>query len=157
MTGFTVNDNESTDVVFFLKRGEDIKGYKNTLRDLQQRLSLTPTRSFVASHDFLAKDGAVTVYDAIIASGMLPKTGLKFGSSYCLLVDGHPRTGFPVTTLRLDNIDFIEVFGYKADIGNSLRVAMGNSACTFESNIGPTPPRYDLNRYIQYIAVWTKR
>ena len=53
--------------------------------------------------------------------------------------------------------DFIEVFGYKVDIGNSLRVAMGNSRCTTESALGPKVPRFEEKRYIEYVSVWTRK
>jgi len=154
---FGVTEGQATDVLVLLKAGPDIKGRGYILRDLQQRLTLKPFRSFVAGRDQLAKNGDVTVYDAIIASGLLAKTGLKFGDMVCLLVDGEPRSGFPISAFRVAEIDFIEVFGYKADIGNSLRVAMGNSRCTTESVLGPKVPPFEARRYIEYIAVWTRK
>ena len=154
---FGVTEGQATDVVVLLKAGSDVKGYSHILRDLQQRLTLTPFRSFVAGREMLAKNGAVTVYDAVIASGLLAKNGLKFGDTVCLLVDGQPRSGFPISTLRIGDIDFIEVFGYRADIGSSLRVAMGNSRCTTESVLGPKVPTFEQKRYIEYISVWTRK
>ena len=154
---FGVAQGQATDVVVLLKAGGDIKGRSYILRDLQQRLTLTPFRSFVAGRDMLAKNGAVTVYDAVIASGLLARTGLKFGDTVCLLVDGQPRSGFPISAVRMADIDFIEVFGYKVDIGNSLRVAMGNSRCTTESALGPKVPRFEEKRYIEYVSVWTRK
>ena len=154
---FSVTEGQATDVVLLLKAGGDVNGRGYILRDLQQRLSLTPFRSFVAGRDQLAKNGAATVYDAIIASGLLIKNGLKFGDTVCLLVDGQPRSGFPISTVRIADIDFVEVFGYKADIGNSLRVAIGNSRCTTESALGPKVPKFEEKRYIEFVSVWTRK
>ena len=153
---FAVTEGQATDVVLLLNVGDDIKGRSYLLRDLQQRLSRTPFRSFVVGRDQLVKNGAVTVYDAVIASGLLTKNDLKLGDTVCLLVDGQPRSGFPISTVRIADIEFIEVFGHGADIGNSLRVAMGNARCTTESVLGPKVPRFEQKRYIEYVSVWTR-
>ncbi|MEO7996252.1 MAG: carboxypeptidase regulatory-like domain-containing protein [Gemmatimonadaceae bacterium] len=155
--GVSLSPSSGTDVVLFLTPGNGPNGQKNRLRDLQQRLTTSSNRSFVAGRDVLAKDGATTIYDAVIASGLLAKNGLKFGAPVCLLVDGLPRYGFPVSTVRLADIDFIEVFGDGADIGNSLRLAWGKSPCTKDPNAGLDPPRFERKRYVEFVSVWTRK
>lgn len=153
----TLNAFSGTDVVYFLAPGNGANGMKNILRDLQQRLTTSGNRSFVADRDFLSRDGAVTVYDAVISSGLLQKNGLKFGPTTCLLVDGQPRYGFPVSTVRIADIDFIEVFGAGADIGNSLRFAWGKQPCTRDPMMGADPPRYQAKMFVEFVSVWTRK
>ena len=152
----TLNAFSGTDVVYFLAPGNGPNGEKNMLRDLQQRLSTLGNRSFVADRNSLARDGATTVYDAVLMSGLLQKNGLKFGPATCLLVNGRPRYGFPVSTVKVDDIDFIEVYGAGADIGNSLSMTWGRQPCPRDPNVTAPASQFDAKRNIQFVSVWTR-
>lgn len=169
VTGFGLNENEATDVVFFLTPGKDINGQKNTLRDLQQRLTTTPLRSFVASRQQLSQRGASTVYDALVGSGLLSRMGLRFGDKVCVLIDGHPVYGFPPTAIALADVDFVEVFGYKSDMGGSLASEWGHHDCSampasadYDSKFVLPKPEVlmqsgDLKRLVEFVVVWKRK
>lgn len=154
---FPLNESSGTDVVMFLEPGEDSRKMKFVYRDLQQRLATIGPRSFVADRDMLARDGSMNVYEALTRSGLLQKSGLKFGSETCLLIDGTPKYGFTASTVRVADIDFIEVYGKDSDIGNSLRTMWGRGQCGIEQTGGLPPQAFERKRFVEYVVVWTRK
>ncbi len=90
--------DQPSDVVFFLKPGKDPLYMKVALGDLGHRMAVGKFFSFTANYAQLNHGNSKTVYDALIASGLLSKNKMVLGNRMCLFVNGLARPGFMIST-----------------------------------------------------------
>lgn len=112
--------DQPTDVVFFLAPGEDPRHMKVALSDLRHRMAMAKINAFTADRNQINQSKGVNLYDAIVSSGLLQKHHLTMGKSICLFVDGMARPNFPVSTIQVDDVEFIEVYGPRSEMTGTL-------------------------------------
>lgn len=153
-----VLNNQPTDVVFFLAPGKDPLYMKVALGDLGHRMAATKINAFTANRQQLNKSGAVTLYDAIVSSGLLHKYHLTMGKTMCLFVNGLARPEFPVSTILVDDVDFIEVYGPKAEVTGTLMSEWPRGKpCTSHDRYFPVLGDGNGSRYVAIVSVWTRK
>ncbi|MEO7998404.1 MAG: carboxypeptidase regulatory-like domain-containing protein [Gemmatimonadaceae bacterium] len=153
-----VRSDRPTDVVFFMTPGKTVNGAKNRLIDLNHRIAMNEPFSFTAGREEILAAKALTLYDAIISSGLLAKQHMTMGKSICLFVNGLPRVGFPVSTFPAADIDFIEVYGQKSDAARSLTAELPRgSSCYSNPQFLPEVGSGTGRRYVAIVSVWTRK
>lgn len=150
--------DQPSDVVFFLKPGKDPLYLKVALGDLGHREGHSPFFNFTADRTQLKKGNSKTVYDALIASGLLTKNKMQLGNHICLFVNGLARPGFMISTVVVDDIEFIEVYGQKTEITGTLMAEWPyGQGCTAHEPFFPTLNKGTGKNIVGIVSVWTAR
>lgn len=153
-----VRSDGPTEVVFFLTSGKSPKGEKNRLIDLNHRIAMNEPFSFTAGRDEILAAKALTLYDAIISSGVLAKKHMTLGKSICLFVNGLPRAGFPVSSIQAADIDFIEVYGQGSDAARSLMAEWPRGiGCYSNTQFVPAVTLGSGRPFVAVVSVWTRK
>ncbi len=145
--------DQPTDVVFFMNPGNDPRGAKLRLDELARRLAATQLYAFTADYEQLSKTKSKSLYDALVSSGLLIKNHLKMGKSICLFVDGIARPGFPVSTIDVEDVQFVEV--YSGEVTQTLSTEWPRGQpCTSHENFFPTS---GLGPFVGIVSVWMRK
>lgn len=149
--GVDITADRATLVVQFLTPGNDSDATRQAIADLDRRLALGQFYSFTTSALEVTKNGGKTVNDALYASGLLMRNGLRLGDSVCVFVDGTPKYGLSASRIDVDNVDFLEV--YSADPNGTLANLWGKFSCP--PVLGN--PHVGNGKFVGWIVVWTKK
>ena len=138
-------------MTLFLTPGNDSKVEREALSDLGKRLADGPFYSFTVSAKEVTRNGGRTVNDALYASGLLQRNGLRLGNSVCVFVNGVPMYGLSASRIEIGDVDFLEV--YNGDPNLTLKYLWGNFSCP--PVLGN--PQVGNGRFVNWIVVWTKK
>ena len=157
----SMENGGATDLVLFMLPGKDRNDMKNALKDLDRRMTWAGIGSAMIDREQLSKYGAVRLPQALDESGILTRRGLKLphdtigkSNGVCLFVDGRARVNWPLSSVIVSNVDFVEVYGFGADEGRSLLALWPLNEQCDRSNVRPNA----LTRAtVQLISVWTRK
>lgn len=143
-----IAEGQAEDVIYFLKPGRDLPYLKTALNDLAHRVAATQINGFIDGHEHLARHNATNLSEALAESGLLQRKGLKMSTCVFLFVDGQPRPGFPVSSVNMADVDFVEVYYQE----NTLALDWGKAPCTPNPGVVSTGMWHPAN----YVSVWMK-
>lgn len=150
-----VEPGKTPDIVALLNPGKERNSVKIDMMDLGRRLDILGVNAFVLSGKELMATHTKDIEDAIMQSGMLARKGLQFTSKVCVLLDGEPQVGRPLSAYRSPGVEFVEVWGGpSSDDTGTLAARWQNRA----GGCGPTKqPEVHSIYTVRYVGIWTKR
>lgn len=154
-----VRNDGPTDVMLYMTAGKNVRGEATRLDELDRRVRANTINAFTASGAELQTTKMVSLYDALIASGILMRKNMQMGNVMCLFVNGLPRPGFPINTVYVPDIDFIEVYGYKSEVTQSLMADWPQKIPCEEHDtaMGKNGLRSPCRCIVAIVSVWTRK
>ncbi|MBC8087929.1 MAG: carboxypeptidase-like regulatory domain-containing protein, partial [Phycisphaerae bacterium] len=142
-----LDSTNSADVVVLMRRGTDPIFMKQALVDLEHRMAWGGIGMFVLDQNKLAATGELYLDAAIGRSGMLVRKGIvfRFPEFPGVFLDGQPSTSLVLGTLKVADIELVEVWAKDSDPTRSLASRWPGGGSRSQRGGGP------------WIAVWRKR
>ena len=94
--------------------------------------------------------------EAIKSSPSFAKRGMKIGNATCVFINGNPRPGLSLDTLRVEDVEAVELYGANGDPTQSLSSDWPRGAPCTEVN-GMRSPQRPATGTVIFASVWLKQ
>lgn len=150
-----MNKGSAADVVLFMSAGKDPNYLKAALVDLDHRAAWSSQNSFIASRAEFDATNAPNLLDALTTSPLMTRKGFIPTRYMCLMVDGVPRPGMPLSSVRMADVDFVEVY---TDSGDEIGSLSSRFSKKIECAYNDVPKHSAvMGTGVKYVAVWTRK
>jgi hypothetical protein len=102
--------------------------------EADKRMEWRGMNSAVVPAEQLTRYGG-SLLDALQGSPAVVRSGLRISPASCIYVDGIQRAGWPLTSVRPEDVEAVEVYGRRGDPTNSLKPCTGGGVSYTGANV----------------------
>lgn len=127
-------------------------------KDFDSRLMQRSINNSVVVTGSDLRRNRTSLLSSLELSGAMTRYGLKFGAVACVFVNGSPIPGYPINSVRVEEVTAVEVYAGRVERGGLLEQLDAEwpqrAAC---SDTGRRVSNVRAPEVVRYVLIWTRR